>query len=282
MPNHIENNVLIVATDELVKQIRDEIRGDENEIDSDTGERLCIDFDKINPLPKELVDTRSPTNIVSQEEYDKQEKQLVELRQKAEQFKDKLFNDLTDEERKIRNDLHYSSRSITQEMSLDFKQRFGYDNWYDWRLENNGTKWGAYSCLGGEHSENNFFFQTAWAHPIELMTALSKKYPEAIFVSTFADEDTGSNCGAIAYKDGEVEFADGSQRSHNSNFATAFALSVQYGEDVEQQVEMYLEDECFEKEDAEKIIKICNSNHQLIKIAQDLNEENAKFLTDMF
>ena len=50
MPNHIDNNVLIVASNELVKKIRNEIRSDE--IDGDMGTPCPIDFDKIIPMPK--------------------------------------------------------------------------------------------------------------------------------------------------------------------------------------------------------------------------------------
>jgi len=279
MPNHIDNNVLIIANDELVKQIRDEIRGDE--IDSNTGERVCIDFDKIVPMPKELEDTRSPSQIVTKEEYDKQEARFIELKALCKAINEKDEEEHTDEDKKILQEMYFFSRSLTQELSDEYKAKFGYDNWYDWKVNNTGTKWGAYTCVGGDHSENYLFFQTAWAHPEKLMVALSKKYPEAIFVSTFADEDTGSNCGVIAYKDGKAKFEDGSIQAHDENFGTAFAYSVQYGGDAEEQVEMGVEDECIDKDDAEKMFKILKSDHQLIKVAQYLCEENAKFLTDM-
>ena len=279
MPNHISNNVLIIADDKLVKQIRDEIRGDE--IDSNMGEKVCIDFDKIVPMPKELEGTRSPSQIVTQEEYDKQEARLIELKALCKAINEKDEKEHTEEDKTILKEMYFCSRSLTQELSDEYKEKFGYDNWYDWRLANTGTKWGAYSCVGGDNSDNFFFFQTAWAHPEKIMVKLSEKYPEAIFVSTFADEDTGSNCGAIAYKNGKGNFEDGSMKSHDENFARTFALAVEYGEDAEEQIEMGIEEEWIEKEDAEIMFKILKSNHQLIKIAKDLNEENAKFLTDM-
>jgi hypothetical protein len=274
MPNHIDNNVLIVATDELVKQIRDEIRGDDT--DSNTGEVACIDFDKIIPMPKELEGTRSPAQILTTEEYEAQEERKVVLIDLIDKCSDK------DELRKLQVELDHSLQGITSEMRLELKRKYGHDNWYDWSVANTGTKWGAYSCIGGDDSDNFFFFQTAWAHPQELMIALSEKYPEAIFVSTFADEDTGSNCGAIAYKDGEVNFEDGSIGTHDRNFATAFAYAVNYGDEGCENIDMGVEEEWIEKEDAEQMIKVLKSDHQLIKVARELNEENAKFLTDMF
>ena len=276
MPNHIDNNVLIIATNELVKQIRDEIRGDEK--DSHTDEVVCIDFDKIIAMPKELEGTTSPTKIISIEEYEKNQERIMVINGIID---DKMY---TDEEdlRKLRHELSWDCTGITIQMSSLWKKKFGADNWYDWKVENTGTKWDAYSCIGGDNSDNYFFFQTAWAHPHNLMVALSKKYPEAIFISTFADEDTGSNCGAFAYQNGESVFEDGSSRENSDEFGTAFATAVQYGDEACENVEQMIEDECCTEEESVKIIEILQSNAPLIKIARDLSEENAQFLIEQF
>jgi len=273
MPNHIDNNVLIIANDELVKQIRDEIRGDE--IDSNTGERVCIDFDKIVPMPKELEGTRSPSQIVTQEEYDKQEARFIELKALC-----KAINEKNDEDDKILQEMYFFSRSLTQELSDEYKAKFGYDNWYDWKVNNTGTKWGAYSCVGGSNSENNFFFQTAWEHPEMLMAKLSLKYPEATFVCTFADEDTGNNCGAIAYKKGISYFEDGGDDRLGEDFNTTFALCVQYGDDCLEQFD--IEEDWYTKEQIESMTDIFNGGSDLINIARELNEKNSEFLTCRF
>ena len=39
--------------------------------------------------------------------------------------------------------------------------KYGHDNWYDWAVENWGTKWGFYG--GIVTSDNSVYFQTAWA-----------------------------------------------------------------------------------------------------------------------
>ena len=277
MPNHIDNNVLIIADETLVKQIRDEIRGDEK--DSHTDEVVCIDFDKIIKMPEELVGTSSPAKIVSQEEYDNNQKRIVEINELLSNDSNGLDED---ELKKLRHELSWECTGITIQMSSLWKKKFGADNWYNWKVENTSTKWDAYSCIGGDNSDNYFFFQTAWAHPYQLMCHLSKKYPEAIFVSTFADEDTGSNCGVFAYKDGESVFEDGSSRSNSDEFGTAFATAVNYGDEACDNVEQMLEDECCTEEESVKIIEILNSESPLIKIARDLSEENAQFLINQF
>lgn len=80
-------------------------------------------------------------------------------------------------------------------------KKYGVDNWYDWRVENWGTKWN--SCdneiIDGQH----IVFRTAWSMPNEVFIALSKKYHTRIIVE-YADEDLGYNCGTRKYNNGKI------------------------------------------------------------------------------
>lgn len=77
---------------------------------------------------------------------------------------------------------------------------------YEWCLGNWGTKWNAYTaCVGYDEVT----FQTAWNYPEPIFKALSKKFPDLIFEVEYADEDSGSNCGITAWKNGvEIERRD--------------------------------------------------------------------------
>lgn len=71
-------------------------------------------------------------------------------------------------------------------------------DWYKWRNEYWGTKWGAYDCYSiiGK-SYIIFVFETAWsmAYPvIERLRLLNYD-----FELKYADEDIGSNCGMLTY-----------------------------------------------------------------------------------
>ena len=60
-----------------------------------------------------------------------------------------------------------------KDRSEDLKGRYGFDNWYDWSINNWGTKWN--SCdTEVELNENvlNYTFQTAWDCPREIAQAL--------------------------------------------------------------------------------------------------------------
>ena len=79
--------------------------------------------------------------------------------------------------------------------------KYGHDNWYDWALENWGTKWGFYS--GSVISDSSVYFQTAWATPYKAMVSLSEKFPSVTIKVQYADEDFGHNVGEYTLLSGD-------------------------------------------------------------------------------
>lgn len=77
------------------------------------------------------------------------------------------------------------------------------ENWHRWNSDNWGTKWDAYD-VSVDLDGNMFTCNTAWSMAFPVWEALSKKYPEALFEVTYADEDMGSNCGRIVLKNGDI------------------------------------------------------------------------------
>ena len=64
------------------------------------------------------------------------------------------------------------------------------DRWYDWRNQNLGTKWDAYSMEIDDDSMPNGFeveFETAWAPPEEVCNAIREQFDD-LCVSWFYDE----------------------------------------------------------------------------------------------
>ena len=83
------------------------------------------------------------------------------------------------------------------------------NSWYDWRIQNWGTKWDVYSCCNDWEDEQpstefNASFCTAWS-PLsaEFMAVLSKHFPGAI-LTNFYDEEGEDFCGVTVAKDGVV------------------------------------------------------------------------------
>ena len=155
MPNWCQNEVRVTATDRgKAEAFVDFVRYEQN----------YFSFERVIPMPKELKGTRSPTDIVSQEEYDRNPNQ--------------------------------ENRPITQEMSDRFKTEYGYDNWYDWTNENWGTHWDA-DCeevkiddFGGVE----YRFDTAWGPPEGIYNALRELFPK-LNISWFYREDSMQMAG---------------------------------------------------------------------------------------
>ena len=176
MPNHITNRLKIIGTDEQITKVRSEIKGED--------ENQFIDFNKIAPMPKELENTQSPLRIISQEEYDEQEKRLVE-------------DDFSDTEKRFG-----ISRGLTKELADEYMSKFGYAEWYGWQSNNWGTKWNAYGQT--ELDADELEFDTAWSTPYKIMLKLSEKYPDVTFDVQYADEDFGYNVGTYTLMGGEL------------------------------------------------------------------------------
>ena len=78
--------------------------------------------------------------------------------------------------------------------------------WYNWNVANWGTKWGAYDA-SVEIAPGDLAvlrFDTAWSHPLPVVAALSRRFPEERIDVMYADEDLGYNVGAYVMQGGEI------------------------------------------------------------------------------
>lgn len=95
---------------------------------------------------------------------------------------------------------YYPKCDADEKEDKELVAKYGADNWYDWSVDNWGTKWNTDSVR--KVSPQAVEFDTAWSTPEPLIEALSKKYHTTVSVC-YADEDLGNNCGEYEYKDGE-------------------------------------------------------------------------------
>ena len=80
-------------------------------------------------------------------------------------------------------------------------QKYGCPTWYEWRIQNWGTKWNA---SGAEVLDGRLSFLTAWDAPNPVMEKLSEMFPTVSIHHVWADEDIGHNCGERTYQNGAV------------------------------------------------------------------------------
>ena len=85
------------------------------------------------------------------------------------------------------------------QQALDNIKKYGCKDWYDWSLENWGTKWDA--CEGGTHIsdyEVEASFDTAWAPPTPWLEKVSVKYKKLRFELEYTEEGMGFEGKAFA------------------------------------------------------------------------------------
>lgn len=189
MPNHIVNQLVIIAKKKRVQEVLLFIKGETDE----DGTVRYVDFNKIVPMPQDLF-------IDSSSEGDRGMKYLL--------AKQKRYF-LTPEERKTITDFEESDAE-RQEKAIKLGRQYlrnianyGHKDWYDWSLVNWGTKWNAYDTQ--MTSPNVITFNTAWSGVPALIQKLSEMFPDVTFEYTYADEDTGSNTGKGSFQNGESD-----------------------------------------------------------------------------
>ena len=85
---------------------------------------------------------------------------------------------------------------------LDEKGKYGKDNWYDWSIENWGTKWNALRQL---REGNTISFETAWSPVLNVVRKLASIFPDVELEYEYSDENFGYNVGMYIFKGLEEE-----------------------------------------------------------------------------
>ncbi len=179
MPNWVTNILTFEGDKNQIEQLLQKIKGEPFK----DGSENPISFQSIITMPVELEGTKSPMQIISQEEYDAKEKRISN-------------GQLTDMESSFG-----LSRGLTKELSDKYKKEFGADNWYDWNCKNWGTKW---SACNQTIEGNKIIFDTAWSTPYPVIEKISEMFPEITITLKYADEDFGQNCGFLIFEGGEI------------------------------------------------------------------------------
>lgn len=181
MPNFVTNRLTVYGDIEKIEELKEFVK-DKN----DSGEDLDFSLNKIIPMPRQL-------NII----YGGLER-TIDVKKLSDVTNEKLlrtyvvsFARTYPEEKEILNAIK----------AVRNYQEFGYRDWYDWRIAKWGTKWDVdYASV----DENIFYFDTAHSAPKPVIKELSKRFPTLGFKLEYADEDIGSNCGMICYRNGEL------------------------------------------------------------------------------
>lgn len=91
----------------------------------------------------------------------------------------------------------------------EMTEKYGYPDWYKWRIANWGVKWNSepYGDIDLNDNELLFGFETPWGTPDKVLSELSKKYPDITIIDD-CKEEAGFFAGKIIYKNGETDDSD--------------------------------------------------------------------------
>jgi hypothetical protein len=161
MPNHVTNYVAIVGKDaeKVLPVITTEARTD-------------VTFEKLVPMPAELLEVVSPTMLVeTDEEAAAANAEFAGYRTPGRQ----------------------SVAALTHERAAALTARYGAFNWHDWALLHWGTKWDAYQTERVELVDGgkrlNLVFTTAWSPPDAVLQKIADDFDVAVYLA-YDDEGT--------------------------------------------------------------------------------------------
>jgi len=84
--------------------------------------------------------------------------------------------------------------------------KYGHKNWYDWKKENWGVKWGLCDATITEQGAGyiTYEFNTPWCAPQAWLAKVAKMYPRVCFDLGYVLEGY-EGCGRYIYENGELD-----------------------------------------------------------------------------
>ena len=173
MPNHVTNKLTISGDKTAFEYLQRRVAHDSN----------IFDINSFFPMPERLRDISVPTKILSDDEYQEWEKK-------------KVLGKLGEYDMVV-------GQPITKSISDKLVKEYGCNNWYDWAINNWGTKWGSYDS-SFDSKKKTYTFLTAWDPPIKAIMKLSEMYPTLRMKLKYSDEDFGNYVGEVTFKAGKI------------------------------------------------------------------------------
>lgn len=255
MPNYVKNELKI--HNKSMTEIKELFCSTD-----DNGE-LLFDFEKIIPRPKSLNVISGYLEKPAQDLFNKyaedkflamnelKAKAFMETHKKCNIYKREftynflsvdLFPEYLQEE--IVKELASEDEMFSARLQLlliwhmgkiyaDNIQKYGCTTWYDWCVNNWGTKWNACNTYINE-CEDCIEFETAWSAPIPIYQKMAEIHPDLDFSVRWADEDIGANAGFVEHTgetDGDFQYSYYDFQSKDA-YETAFEL---WGIDAEEE-----------------------------------------------
>jgi hypothetical protein len=205
MPNHTSTILEITGDEPEVQRFLDTCIVEEQTRDyaAEKGVMQTIeafDFNTIIPMPKSLNITSGSTisdaialfkaeagdftsvDAISEYTWVKEKFDKEDIKMSKRDFVIKHLKDtLSDEALK------------EGQIALDNLEKYGHKDWYDWKVSEWGTKWGAYDYTQIDRGDGmvRIDYQTAWSPATPIISKLGEMFPKLTFVNSYMDEGWG-------------------------------------------------------------------------------------------
>lgn len=202
MPNHVTNQIRFSGLQADVNALLARIRSEERE----------IDFQKIIPMPEVLTTYGSGSQSDDALDYYMAKTYGAKVWQRFDIHRGETPAETIKRIEGVRDESQLPELlSLGQKMSECLKL-YGSKDWYNWSVENWGTKWNAYDI---KRIGNTLSFNTAWSFPERVVKALAALCHSlrVDFQGAWADEDTGCNTGRFESINGVLEVRELENRS---------------------------------------------------------------------
>lgn len=180
MPNHITNILRISGSQELLAKVAESVKGQDSP----------FDFNRLIPKPAELDITSGSVSSNARALFDDNAaSQMILFYPWAKKFETvAALRDYLRKEYKPNDGDPATLDEFAARIQSNL-EKYGAETWYEWCPKNWGTKWNAYSCIGGMAGRDLIYhFETAWAPPEPVINKLAEMFPEVRICLIWCDE----------------------------------------------------------------------------------------------
>jgi len=196
MPNWVENHITIEADATVLDEIQNKVRTTYTDEDGNQQERHLIATNSI-PMPDEtrMLDG-TETNIRRFKDLDGN---LV----KVDQMTAVTFYSMNDEELLGEG---YTMETLTGKELEELDEKYGAHDWYNWNVNNYGTKWGDCETrmINRDKESLEYTFDTAWSPAYPMIEKIAIEYDVKKIIYRFFSMENGDKGSATFNEDGRI------------------------------------------------------------------------------
>lgn len=223
MPNWVRTRLTFNGEQNRVAEIKELVKttGKNDEGNDYTNE---FDFNKVVPMPEELNISSSSSGEWGMRYILLNAKHSILWNDDDRSFMERMEKQKEKNPDRFNEDIELGKKYMSNIL------KYGYKDWYDWRIEHYGTKWGA--CEVEWVNDDQVEFETAWSFCFPIIEKLSKLFPDVAIEFSYADEASGSNTGTGTIKNGEEIDCEYPDAGDNRAYEIYLSLHPEYEDEL--------------------------------------------------